>query len=124
MHAILIFDPAIQVDSESFERGINESAKFVEWERIDQVPRAIQDLYPLVNNTKIMLGTVWPLKHVAFPDFTAPETREWWKNEILRFHEKVTSCFLTLSTFCHLGYASCGYVSSLSLPMSFNVEKL
>uniref|UniRef100_A0A915AGY1 Maltase n=1 Tax=Parascaris univalens TaxID=6257 RepID=A0A915AGY1_PARUN len=89
MHAILIFDPAIQVDSESFERGINKSAKFVEWERNDQVPRAIQDLYPLVNNTKIMLGTVWPLKHVAFPDFTAPQTREWWKNEILRFHKEV-----------------------------------
>uniref|UniRef100_A0A915AIC5 P-type domain-containing protein n=1 Tax=Parascaris univalens TaxID=6257 RepID=A0A915AIC5_PARUN len=89
MHAILIFDPAIQVDSESFERGINGSAKFVEWERNDQVPRAIQDLYPLVNNTKIMLGTVWPLKHVAFPDFTAAETREWWKDEILLFHEKV-----------------------------------
>uniref|UniRef100_A0A9J2PBC3 Maltase n=1 Tax=Ascaris lumbricoides TaxID=6252 RepID=A0A9J2PBC3_ASCLU len=89
MHAILIFDPAIQVDSESFQRGINASAKFVEWERNDQVPRAIQDLYPLVSNTKIMLGTVWPLKHVAFPDFTAPETQEWWKNEIVRFHAEV-----------------------------------
>uniref|UniRef100_F1KPW3 Maltase n=1 Tax=Ascaris suum TaxID=6253 RepID=F1KPW3_ASCSU len=89
MHAILIFDPAIQVDSESFQRGINASAKFVEWERNDQVPRAIQDLYPLVSNTKIMLGTVWPLKHVAFPDFSAPETQEWWKNEIVRFHAEV-----------------------------------
>ncbi|VDM81962.1 unnamed protein product [Strongylus vulgaris] len=31
--------------------------------------RSIQDLYPMAKNTKIMLGVVWPDRHVAFPDF-------------------------------------------------------
>ncbi|VDK25352.1 unnamed protein product [Anisakis simplex] len=64
-------------------------ASFIEWDRSDQVPKAIQDLYPLAKDTKIMLGVVWPDKHVAFPDFSDNRTIQWWKNEIKRFHDQV-----------------------------------
>ena len=31
-------------------------------------------------------GKVWPEHPVYFVDFTKPEAKEWWKNEIVRFH--------------------------------------
>ncbi|XGW11790.1 hypothetical protein V3C99_012897 [Haemonchus contortus] len=91
MRVVLIYDPAIQVDHEAFERGIKEGARFIEWEHDDQVMRSIQNQYPLVKDTKIMLGVVWPDRHVAFPDFLDPTnaTQNWWIQEIVRFHEKV-----------------------------------
>ncbi|KHJ77298.1 hypothetical protein OESDEN_23082 [Oesophagostomum dentatum] len=66
MKAIFIIDAGVQADSDSFERGLNAGAQFIEWERYDQVPHYIQDLYPLAKNTKIMLAVVWPDGHVAF----------------------------------------------------------
>ncbi|VDM38291.1 unnamed protein product [Toxocara canis] len=89
MHMILIFEPALQVDGEPFSRGLASNAKFVEWERFDQVQESVQKLYPLVNKTKIMLGVVWPDRHVAFADFSDPATVAWWKDEIGRFHKQV-----------------------------------
>lgn len=91
LHLFLIFDPAIQVDYDTFERGIQMNASFIEWERFDQVPHEIQDLYPMTKNTKIMLGVVWPDRHVAFPDFLDPEdkTSNWWVKEFERYHEEV-----------------------------------
>ena len=59
----------LKVNYGVFERAIKSGAKFVEWERFDQVQHSIQKLYPLTKSTKIMLGIVWPDKHVAFPDF-------------------------------------------------------
>ncbi|KIH50964.1 glycosyl hydrolase, family 31 [Ancylostoma duodenale] len=52
MRTVFMFDPAIQVNYESFEAGIKMGAKFIEWERPDQVNRTIQvstsssSLYP------------------------------------------------------------------------------
>uniref|UniRef100_A0A1I8B965 P-type domain-containing protein n=1 Tax=Meloidogyne hapla TaxID=6305 RepID=A0A1I8B965_MELHA len=88
-----IVDPAIQVNYDVFERAIKSGAKFIEWERFDQVQHSIQKLYPLANSTKIMLGIVWPDKHVAFPDFldrdSEGKTQKWWIDEIKRFHDKL-----------------------------------
>ncbi|KAF8386223.1 hypothetical protein PRIPAC_75365 [Pristionchus pacificus] len=91
MHNILIFDPSIEVDYDTFQRAIDKNASFLEWERPDEVPHDIQDLYPLVKNTKILLSVVWPDKHVAFPDFLDPqkETSEWWTDEFRRFHDQI-----------------------------------
>ncbi|KAK6734135.1 hypothetical protein RB195_017734 [Necator americanus] len=91
MRTILMFDPAIQVDYDTFNRGMDAKANFIEWEREDQVMRSIQDRYPLVSNTKIMLGVVWPDRHVAFPDFLDPtnNTAKWWIEEFVRFHKLV-----------------------------------
>uniref|UniRef100_A0A914S0Y1 Glycoside hydrolase family 31 TIM barrel domain-containing protein n=1 Tax=Parascaris equorum TaxID=6256 RepID=A0A914S0Y1_PAREQ len=102
MHIVLIFDPAVQVDGKPFQRGLYSDAKFVEWERGDQVPHSIQDLYPLAKDTKlisyvlrllqgvpIMLGVAWPDKHVSFPDFSDAMTIMWWMEEIKRFHHEV-----------------------------------
>ncbi|RCN42128.1 glycosyl hydrolase, family 31 [Ancylostoma caninum] len=91
MRTVFMFDPAIQVDYASFEAGIKMGAKFIEWERYDQVNRTIQSRYPLVNKTKIMLGVVWPDGHVAFPDFyeTNGKTAQWWISEFVTFWNKV-----------------------------------
>ncbi|CAJ0608575.1 unnamed protein product [Cylicocyclus nassatus] len=91
MRSILIWDPAIQVDYESFQRGLAANAHFIEWERQDQVMRSIQDLYPMAKNTKIMLGVVWPDRHVAFPDFfdVSNNTVNWWIDEFVRYQKQV-----------------------------------
>ncbi|KAH7678416.1 Protein AAGR-2 [Aphelenchoides avenae] len=53
------------------------------------VPKNIQNQYPMAKNTKIMLGVVWPDKHVAFPDFLerTNKTNQWWVQEFVRFHK-------------------------------------
>ncbi|KAJ1363754.1 hypothetical protein KIN20_023685 [Parelaphostrongylus tenuis] len=91
MRSVLIFDPAIQVDYESFQRALDQNARFIEWERQDQVMQSIQKQYPLVANTKIMLGVVWPDRHTAFPDFLDPtgNTAKWWVEEFVRFWKQV-----------------------------------
>ncbi|GMT05246.1 hypothetical protein PENTCL1PPCAC_30639 [Pristionchus entomophagus] len=91
MHNILIFDPAIEVDYDTFSRAIQKNASFIEWERADEVPHDIQDVYPLAKDTKILLSVVWPDKHVAFPDFLDPQTStsEWWTDEFRRFHDQI-----------------------------------
>ncbi|CAL2041467.1 unnamed protein product [Caenorhabditis brenneri] len=80
LHLIVIFDPAVEVDYASFQRGINQDASFIEWARDDQVPHSIQDQYPMAKNTRIMLGNVWPERNTAFPDFldTKNNTNNWW----------------------------------------------
>ncbi|VDL73687.1 unnamed protein product [Nippostrongylus brasiliensis] len=91
MRNILIFDPAIEVDYDSFRRGmaaasyLKSGARFIEWERPDQ------DLYPMAKDTKIMLGVVWPDRHVAFPDFLDPTnvTTNWWIQEFVDFQKQV-----------------------------------
>ncbi|CAI4232795.1 unnamed protein product [Auanema sp. JU1783] len=91
MKLILIFDPAIEADYDSFQRALDQGAKFIEWERSDQVMQNIQSQYPMAKNTKIMLGVVWPDKHVAFPDFldSTNATQSWWISEFVRFHGQV-----------------------------------
>uniref|UniRef100_A0A914XFT1 P-type domain-containing protein n=1 Tax=Plectus sambesii TaxID=2011161 RepID=A0A914XFT1_9BILA len=91
MRIILIFDPAIQADYDSFQRGISSGARFIEWARQDQVPSAINGQYPYVQGTKIMLGVVWPDKHVGFPDFleTSGNTNKWWADEFTRYHSQM-----------------------------------
>uniref|UniRef100_A0A0K0EVM1 Maltase n=1 Tax=Strongyloides venezuelensis TaxID=75913 RepID=A0A0K0EVM1_STRVS len=91
MRLTLIWDPAIEVDYDTFKRGLLSEAKFIEWSDFSLVPKDIQDLYPLAENTKVMLGVVWPDKHTAFPDFLdiTNHTRDWWVDEFKSFYEKV-----------------------------------
>ncbi|RCN34475.1 glycosyl hydrolase, family 31 [Ancylostoma caninum] len=97
LRTILIFDPAIQVDHDSFNRGLEMRARFIEWERNEQVMRNIQDQYPLAKDTKIMLGVVWPDRHVAFPDFLDNNTAKWWTEEFIRFWNEVVSILFVIS---------------------------
>ncbi|GMR49890.1 hypothetical protein PMAYCL1PPCAC_20085, partial [Pristionchus mayeri] len=91
MKNILIFDPAVQADYDVFQRAKDAGVSFIEWERFDQVQQEIQIQYPMANDTKIMLGLVWPQRHVAFPDFldTTNATNEWWQEEFMRFYNQV-----------------------------------
>uniref|UniRef100_A0A914E9R1 Alpha-glucosidase n=1 Tax=Acrobeloides nanus TaxID=290746 RepID=A0A914E9R1_9BILA len=89
MKLIVIVDPGIAVDYEVFERGLQQGASFIEWASPELVPNDVNGKYPLTNNTNIMLGAVWPLVHVAFPDFLDPtgNTTKWWINEFTAFHQ-------------------------------------
>uniref|UniRef100_A0A914ZIJ3 P-type domain-containing protein n=2 Tax=Parascaris univalens TaxID=6257 RepID=A0A914ZIJ3_PARUN len=91
LHVVLIFDPAIDVISESFTRAVEKDVAFIEWPRDDLVQTEIQNLYNVTNGTKIMLGVVWPDRHTAFPDFSdlKPNTVEWWVDEYRRYHKSV-----------------------------------
>ncbi|GMT33486.1 hypothetical protein PFISCL1PPCAC_24783, partial [Pristionchus fissidentatus] len=91
MSTILIFDPAVQVDYDVFQRAKDRDVSFIEWERFDQVQPEIQNQYPMANDTKLMLGLVWPDRHVAFPDFldTTNKTNDWWEDEFKRYYQKV-----------------------------------
>uniref|UniRef100_A0A7E4V345 Gal_mutarotas_2 domain-containing protein n=1 Tax=Panagrellus redivivus TaxID=6233 RepID=A0A7E4V345_PANRE len=86
---ILIFDPAIEADYDVFQRGIDANVSWISWPRADLVPQDVQSQYPMAKDTKIMLGIVWPDKHVGFPDFLDPTgvTTQWWADEFKRYHD-------------------------------------
>ncbi|VDK17409.1 unnamed protein product [Anisakis simplex] len=92
LHAILIFDPAIDVTSEPFKRARQKNATFVEWPANDLVPMDIQNQYATTRGTKVMLGVVWPDHHAAFPDFSdlQQNTVDWWVDEFREYHKKIS----------------------------------
>ncbi|EYB85228.1 hypothetical protein Y032_0302g1857 [Ancylostoma ceylanicum] len=91
LHLILIFDPAVEADYGSFQRGRDQNASFLEWAKPSQVPTKIQNQYPLAKDTLIMLGNVWPDRNTAMPDFLDPtnKTLQWWTSECQLFHKTV-----------------------------------
>uniref|UniRef100_A0A914DF41 Alpha-glucosidase n=1 Tax=Acrobeloides nanus TaxID=290746 RepID=A0A914DF41_9BILA len=106
MKLIVIVDPGIAVDYEVFERGLQQGASFIEWASSELVPNDVNGKYPLTNNTNLMLGAVWPLVHVAFPDFLDPtgNTTKWWINEFTAFHQQ-NLILPTLDNIEIFGYA-------------------
>ncbi|VDN35069.1 unnamed protein product [Gongylonema pulchrum] len=90
LHVFLIFDPAIQVTSNytPIVDALSMGAGFIEWETVDQENPDVQKLYPLVQNTTIMLAVVWPDWHVAFPDFFNELTVEWWIEQFKKLHNE------------------------------------
>ncbi|KAI6242258.1 P-type domain-containing protein [Aphelenchoides fujianensis] len=89
MKITLIFDPAIEVDYDSFQRAVDQDANFISWPAASYVDHEIQDLYPLAKETNFMLAVVWPDNHVAFPDFydDTGKTDKWWYNEFDTYHK-------------------------------------
>ena len=71
-----------------------QNASFIEWPRYDLVPQNVNGMYPFANGTKIMLGNMWPIKNVAYPDFLdeTNRTRDWWTSEFINFRNTV--CFI------------------------------
>ncbi|KAI1730110.1 glycosyl hydrolases family 31 domain-containing protein [Ditylenchus destructor] len=91
IHLILVFDPAIEVTYDVFQRALEKNVAFIEWPKDELVPRNIQDRYPMTKGSKIMLGVARPDNHVAFPDFldSSGRTTKWWVEEFAEFYEKV-----------------------------------
>lgn len=83
-----------------------QDASFVSWPRDDLVQTSVNGLYPLANNTRVMLGVVWPSNHSAFPDFLDPsgKTTQWWVNEFILFHKQVIFYSCTLQIFALKNY--------------------
>ncbi|KAI6243207.1 Maltase-glucoamylase, intestinal [Aphelenchoides fujianensis] len=91
MKVTLIFDPAVQVDYDSFQRAVDQNANFISWPAAAYVDHEIQDEYPLAKDTNFMLSVVWPDKHVAFPDFydDTNQTADWWVGEFDLYHKSM-----------------------------------
>ncbi|KAI6223318.1 P-type domain-containing protein [Aphelenchoides besseyi] len=91
MKVTLIFDPAVEVDYDSFQRALDQKANFISWPTADLVDHEIQDKYPMAKDTLYMLAVVWPDYHVAFPDFydDTLATENWWIKEFVDYHKKM-----------------------------------
>uniref|UniRef100_A0A0P5BNP6 alpha-glucosidase n=1 Tax=Daphnia magna TaxID=35525 RepID=A0A0P5BNP6_9CRUS len=77
---VIILDPAIANDYETYERGVALSV-YAEWANETLKP----DDQPTENN--IIIGNVWPDNKTAFPDFFRDSTKQWWTEEIRLFYE-------------------------------------
>ncbi|VDK50385.1 unnamed protein product [Anisakis simplex] len=155
MRVTLALDPTIAANSVTFETALYalntcwvvlQGAGFVEWERMDQVPKTTQSLYQLANNTKkkqiqllafyapvgtnehllialikIMLGIGRPSVHVAFPDFSTARTTSWWAIEIERFWKKVIYVHIRFSATKVLVTFD-GLVLSMNEPANFRTN--
>ena len=57
-----------KVNYDVFERAIKSGAKFVEWERFDQVQHSIQKLYPLTKSGKATCLSGQTIPSIIFVD--------------------------------------------------------
>uniref|UniRef100_A0A914CFN9 P-type domain-containing protein n=1 Tax=Acrobeloides nanus TaxID=290746 RepID=A0A914CFN9_9BILA len=87
----VVLDPGVEPTTDGWKRAQSMDASFVEWASQDLVPKHLQEKYPLVKDSKIMLYASWPDFHVAAPDFLDPlgKTAKWWASELEKFHESV-----------------------------------
>jgi lysosomal alpha-glucosidase len=76
MHYVNIIDPAIS--------SVQTPGEYFPYD--DGVERGI--FMKKFNSTEIIIGKVWP-GLTAFPDFTHPNTNEWWTNIASKFHDIV-----------------------------------
>jgi hypothetical protein len=75
-------------------------------------------------NTKIMLGVVWPDKHVAFPDFLDPTnvTNDWWSNEFRLYHNTVIVVIINI--YLNGSLFSCLSMESGSVRLNLKMETI
>ncbi|KAI3380902.1 hypothetical protein SNEBB_002421 [Seison nebaliae] len=86
MRFISILDPALVAEEPNylpFQRGLAKDV-YMKWPK-GTTPNGI----PIEEQTGIMLGAVWPEKRVAFPNFFKNETKEWWIDELQRWHREL-----------------------------------
>ncbi|CAF3950314.1 unnamed protein product, partial [Rotaria sp. Silwood2] len=84
MKFITILDPAI--DSEEANYDV-----FTEGQKADIWIKWPERKNPQFNEThnRNMLGYVWPYGKTVFPDYFYPPTKDWWKNQIIKYHKKI-----------------------------------
>jgi alpha-glucosidase (family GH31 glycosyl hydrolase) len=89
-HYIIILDPGIDVTYDVFLRG-KEADAYIHWPNgTDPGVILYNDQYSSTNGTDILLGRVWPLHHVAYPDFLSENGSKWWANELKMFHDRLS----------------------------------
>ncbi|XP_046655180.1 maltase-glucoamylase, intestinal-like [Daphnia pulicaria] len=79
---IIILDPAIANDYQTYDRGVALSV-YAEWVNATIKP----DDQPTDSN--IIIGNVWPDNKTAFPDFFKKSTETWWTEEIRLFYQQL-----------------------------------
>ncbi|CAF1467623.1 unnamed protein product, partial [Didymodactylos carnosus] len=78
MKFITILDPAIDSEKENYSTFLEGQKKdiWIKWPKNKNIQ---------FNET----GRVWTIGKAVFPDYFLSETKEWWKTEILNYHQKL-----------------------------------
>ncbi|KAG1696102.1 Maltase-glucoamylase, intestinal [Nymphon striatum] len=81
---IIILDPALISNVSTYMPYNTGSAKdvFIKWPK-KYVP---EEIHNLTGGKNFMLGYVWPKGKSAFPDYFKNDTKTWWINTIVDFH--------------------------------------
>ncbi|CAF1394494.1 unnamed protein product [Rotaria sordida] len=84
MKFITILDPAIDSEEPNYD-------VFIEGEKADIWIKWPENRNLQFNETKNrnMVGYVWPIGKTVFPDYFYPPAKEWWKNQILKYHKQL-----------------------------------
>ena len=83
-------------DNEAFQRALQKRDVFIRWPQgyIDTNDQSYSTIDP--SQPPYLLGHVWPRAKAVFTDFFHPSGREWWKDEVTRFHQTVNFSALWL----------------------------
>ncbi|KAG1696093.1 Maltase-glucoamylase, intestinal [Nymphon striatum] len=81
---IIILDPALISNVSTYKPYNTGAAKdvFIKWPK-KYVP---EEIHNLTGGKNFMLGYVWPKGKTAFPDYFKNETKTWWIDTIVDFH--------------------------------------
>ncbi|CAF4158178.1 unnamed protein product [Rotaria sp. Silwood2] len=84
MRFITILDPAIDSEEPNYD-------VFTEGQRDDIWVKWPQNKNVQFNETKNrnMVGYVWPIGKTVFPDYFYPPAKDWWKNQVLNYYNKL-----------------------------------
>ncbi|CAF1350959.1 unnamed protein product [Rotaria sp. Silwood1] len=84
MKFITILDPAIDSEERNYD-------VFTEGQKADIWVKWPERKNPQFNETRNrnMLGYVWPYGKTVFPDYFYPPTKDWWKNQIIKYYKKI-----------------------------------
>ncbi|CAG0890498.1 unnamed protein product [Darwinula stevensoni] len=84
---VIILDPAIVFDfTNNYPPALRgqQADAFIKWYNESYIPSDQES-----HAGEYMVGYVWPSDKTVFPDFFKSSTKEWWKDEIRRFHEEI-----------------------------------
>lgn len=90
---ILILDHVINTEKENYDTHTLalEHDVYMKWSNETLKPNGNCTVSPhdCQSLHDIMLGYLWPDGKIAIPNFFKNETKEWWKNEMAKFYNKV-----------------------------------
>ncbi|GAV06643.1 hypothetical protein RvY_16599 [Ramazzottius varieornatus] len=84
-------NPALE-SNEAFQRGLTYESAFIRWPAGYIDPSNNSQSWPSSNTSQgpFLLGHVWPPAKSVFADFFHPSGRQWWADEVSRFHSNIS----------------------------------